>query len=315
MISNLLKPLLLVMFCLISVGVKAACTLTNTTIDLPKSNSFYIFNNPVTATSSAVLSCTGLSIQILASNKVDVTLVSSLNNLKLLNTNNSGDTIAYNIYADASYQLPFVVGQVMNYRDRNLLSIVIGTSTVRVPFYVRTIAGSNIQAGKYTDTLTFSWDYFICTSINILGVCLGGESEPTPNTRTVTVNLEIDKQCTIDSAPDINFGSYALVGQFNPITQSINLSCTKTEGYKVSFSDGNNRLAGSWRRMADGAGNFMQYNIYQSNGTTVWDSNNKVTGQGTGVSQSLSYKAIINAAQAALPVGTYTDQVSVTVEY
>ena len=43
--------------------------------------------------------------------------------------------------------------------------------------------------------------------------------------------------------------------------------------------------------MKSGTSNFMQYQIYLPNTTTVWDSTNKQSGAGTGLAQSIPYKA------------------------
>ncbi|WP_268602399.1 spore coat protein U domain-containing protein, partial [Escherichia coli] len=90
--------------------------------------------------------------------------------------------------------------------------------------------------------------------------------------------------------------------------------CTKTEGYNTYFTNGNNPVTG-WRRMKSGTSNFMQYQIYLPNTTTVWDSTNKQSGAGTGLAQSIPYKAAVNAAQTEVAVGSYQDTLSFVVEY
>lgn len=183
---------------------------------------------------------------------------------------------------------------------------------IDIPIYIKTTLGANVRAGTYTDVINISWDFFICRSAVLLG-CLtwwSGKGELTP----ITVIAVVDKDCIINNAPDIDFGSKAMVGQFDAVTQSVNLSCTSTEGYKVWFTDGDNRQGG-WRRMADGGGNYLQYQIYQADGVTIWDSTNKLLGIGTGTSQPLIYKAKVNPNQAEVPSGSYIDNISVVVEY
>lgn len=317
MIKKLYYALFIITLFFNSFAANATCTvLPASSINLNTGNnpiySSAVYNTPLTGSNIATtaLSCTGLTIQVLAGQKVDVILQTAIRGLK--NTNGSGDTIPYQMYADKDYAYPFTSGQVLHFGSLKLLNIVLGSTTLKVPFYIKTNIGANIQAGTYTEQLTFSWDYDICSGI--LGVCLLGRDKGTGST-VLTITANIDKTCALNQAADVNFGSYSMIGQFNPMTQTINLSCTKTEGYKVSFSDGNNRLAGSWRRMSDGAGHFIQYNLYQSNGTTVIDSNNKVTNIGTGLAQDNIYKAIINPTQAEVPAGDYTDTVSLLVEY
>lgn len=313
-ITNPIKLSLLVFFCFSCQWVKAACSVADGSLSFGQTSSFNIYNNSITTSNNVGLSCSGLlGLGILTGDKILVTLLGSANNLSLTNNDGSGDNIPYAIYADSGFENQFLLNQPMDYGRIGLLTIILGGRNFNITLYARTAPGANIRAGTYSDTLVFNWDYSICTGLGILNICLGRDQDNV--TRTVTINLEVDKQCTINDAPDINFGNYALIGQFNPITQSVNLTCTKTEGYKISFSDGNNRLPNSWRRMTDGSGNFLEYNIYQTDGSNILDNNYKINGNGTGISQTVPYKAIINPSQTELPAGTYSDQIIMTVEY
>lgn len=315
MIVKSIKLYIFIFLCLTHTVVEAACSVgSNESINLGQNSSFTVYNNSIAASNNIGLNCSGLlGVGILSGDQIIVTLKSSVNNLTLKNNDGSGDAIPYGIYADSAYQHQFIVGQPMNYNSIGLLSIILGGKSFNIKFYVKTSPGANVRAGTYSDSLTFNWNYNICSLLGLLDICVGVQKDNVD--RTITVTAVIDKQCAINNAPDLSFGSYALVGQFNPITQNINLTCTKTEGYKVSFSDGNNRLANSWRRMTDGQGHYLQYNIYQTDGVTIWDTTNKLSASGTGLSQTIPYKAIINPSQAELPAATYTDQITVIVEY
>lgn len=315
MIVKSIKLYVFIFLCLTHTVVEAACSVgSNESINLGQNSSFTVYNNSIAASNNIGLNCSGLlGLGILSGDQIIVTLKSSINNLTLKNNDGSGDAIPYGIYADSAYQHQFIVNQAMDYNSIGLLTLVLGGKSFNIKFYVKTSPGANVRAGTYSDSLIFNWNYNICSLLGLLDICVGVQKDNVD--RTITVTAVIDKQCAINNVPDLNFGSYALVGQFNPITQNINLTCTKTEGYKVSFSDGNNRLANSWRRMTDGQGHYLQYNIYQTDGVTVWDTTNKLSASGTGLSQTIPYKAIINPSQAELPAATYTDQITVIVEY
>ncbi|UYZ83601.1 spore coat U domain-containing protein [Entomomonas sp. E2T0] len=315
MIVKSINLYIFIFLCLTNTVVEAACSVgSNESINLGQNSSFTVYNNSIAASNNVGLSCSGLlGLGILSGDQIIVTLKNSVNNLTLKNNDGSGDVIPYGIYADSTYQHQFLVNQAINYNSIGLLTLILGGKSFNIKFYVKTSPGANVRAGTYSDSLTFNWNYNICSLLGILDICVGVQKDNVD--RTITVTAVIDKQCAINNAPDLNFGSYALVGQFNPITQNINLTCTKTEGYKVSFSDGNNRLANSWRRMTDGLGHYLQYNIYQTDGVTVWDTTNKLSASGTGLSQTIPYKAIINPSQTELPAATYTDQITVIVEY
>ena len=101
------------------------------------------------------------------------------------------------------------------------------------------------------------WNYHIC-GLGLIGLCIWWDGTNQPS--TVTVTAVITKSCLINTANNVNFGSMALVGQFNPINQSITLTCTKSQSYSSYFTNGNNPITG-WRRMLSGTSNFLQYQI------------------------------------------------------
>ena len=84
---------------------------------------------------------------------------------------------------------------------------------------------------------------------------------------TVTVN------CTISTAA-LAFGSYDPVGTNAAAnldgTGTVTVACTKGTTATVGLGLGLN-ASGSTRRMSDGSGNFLTYEMYQDSGhTTVW---------------------------------------------
>lgn len=289
----------------------ADCTTTNGTITLPSSSSFTVYNSQISAQGTAGLNCTGLGLSLLSQNTVTVKISSTTHNMAVVNIDGSGDKIPYLFYPDANYQYPYTVGQTIDYSSLNLLSLIFISSNVNFPMYARTNAGTNVRAGTYTDTANLIWNYHIC-GLGVLGICIWWDG--VNKTSTVNISVAITKDCLIGNAPNVNFSSMALVGQFNPVNQSITLTCTKTEGYNTYFTNGNNPVT-DWRQMKSGASNFMQYQIYMPNTTTVWDSTNKQSGIGTGLSQSIAYKAVVNATQSERPIGTYQDDLSFVVEY
>ncbi|CAI2784740.1 Uncharacterized secreted protein [Serratia grimesii] len=299
---------LMLMFCQRAL---ADCTTTSGTVTLPSSSSFAVYNGQINAQGTAGLNCTGLGLSLLTQNTVTVQIASTTNSMALLNTNGSGDKISYLIYPDANYQYPYTMGQTINYSTLNLLTLILISPNVNFPVYIKTTAGANVSAGTYTDTINLVWNYHIC-GLGLLGICVWWDGTNQPS--TVTVTVIITKSCLINTANSVNFGSMALVGQFNPINQSITLTCTKSQSYTTYFTNGNNPITG-WRQMINGTTNFLQYQIYLPNTSTVWSSTNPQSGAGTGLTQSIPFKAAINPAQSEAPVGTYQDNVSFVVTY
>ncbi|CAI1560099.1 Uncharacterized secreted protein [Serratia grimesii] len=289
----------------------ANCAVTAGAVNLGSITSSSIYSTPARAQGTGGLNCSGIGLALLTDNTVSVKIVSTTNNMFLTDTSGSGDQIPYQIYPDANYQYPFTAGQTINYNSLNLLSLIFVSTNVSIPLYIQTTVGANVRAGTYTDTINLSWTYSICYA-GALGLCLSWTG--TNVAGTVSVTAVITKSCLINTANSVNFGSMALVGQFNPINQSITLTCTKNQSYTTSFTNGNNPVTG-WRQMINGTTNFLQYQIYLPNTSTVWSSTNPQSGTGTGLTQSIPFKAAINPAQSEAPVGTYQDNVSFVVTY
>ena len=99
------------------------------------------------------------------------------------------------------------------------------------------------------------------------------------------------KDCFIDSAPDLSFGSAALVSAFTAVNQNIiGVRCTLNATYTIGFDNGNN-FSGGWRRMLSGT-NAIQYNLYKPGDSTVWTTSNTQAGTGSGAAQNVPYRAI-----------------------
>ncbi|GHB13275.1 Csu type fimbrial protein [Salinicola rhizosphaerae] len=273
---------------------------------------------------SAGLRCPGSTLGLIVTgDRVNAT-VSSANGAGLRNS--AGDTIGYTIFADAAGQAQITPGTAYNYYNSYILGLLglLGGQAANLPMYFRTQPGSagNVSAGTYTDTLTVSWNWSICTGIGVAGVCLGRNSGTA--TTVISLSLTISPDCAID-APSLDFGSAPLVSGFDAVTQTISIRCTKGSSYTVGINDGLN-ASGTQRRMAAG-GNFLAYEIYQgASSQTRWGSSGSARrssatadlqpGNTDGVSwQGFTYRAEILPAQATPPPATYTDTLVVDVAF
>ncbi|MEZ0469670.1 spore coat U domain-containing protein [Luteimonas salinilitoris] len=105
------------------------------------------------------------------------------------------------------------------------------------------------------------------------------------------------------------------------------IRCTAGSAYTVGLSDGSNFSSG-WRRMRQGAsGNYLRYELYkatissdrwggvgaQRRSSVTADSNPSIHDGAT--AQGYTYRAEVDPAQTTPPVGTYTDNVVVDVQF
>lgn len=309
-----------VLLCLLIGGeAHAACQVTaSTPLSLGSASSYDVRAGGVARTSSfAGFRCNGSVISLLSSNYARATMTST-NNFKLARAGSS-DTIPITVSADQNGTYAFSQGGTIDYMNGSLLSLlgILNGSTLEPAIFVLPTAGANVSAGTYTDTLTIQWSWLVCHGVNVLNICI--LSETGTGTAQVQVTLVVGADCRIATSP-LSFGTAALARQFTEVSHAVAVDCTKDSTYKVAFSTGNSGAARPWRAMSDGAGHSLQYNLYRTDGTTIWDETNPQPSPtaGTGATtpgQIHSFKARINPDQSTPPAGHYGDVVSVVISF
>lgn len=315
-LGNRLNWLTLPVLALFYIGGTSACTFSAPTVTLPPNSSFNINTQTESSSSIIAMVCNGLiSVNLLPAPVLNATVTNTTNNMNLKNP--AGDLIPYTIYSDAGYNNPVTTGSVINYGNSNFLSISLLQIKGNLPFYIRTGKNNainvNVSSGTYTDTINLNWNYDLCATLGI-SLCALSSFQGTA-TSTVFVTLKVSNDCVIKTAPDVNFGSYALIAQFVPVQQNISTTCTKNATFTTYITNGNN-FATPWPQMKLTSGNdYLQYQLYQGTGKIPWNVTNKRTDTATGTEQFIPYNAVINAQQVQRTVGTYRDDVSVVLEY
>ncbi|WP_427306051.1 Csu type fimbrial protein [Cupriavidus sp. H39] len=307
----------LVLLVLLTEAGHAACSVTGAVPATFGSVTSFVVRNASqsTSTTNAGLSCGGALLSVLGSGDHVYATIQSANATKLVASN--GDTIPYAIFADSGYTVRLNAGQQYDFASGQGLNILglLGGPGGYLPLYFRTITGSNVAAGVYTDTLTINWQWNYCSGIGLLGLCLGRDVGS--GTSTVTLTLTVTNDCVV-TAPNIDFGSAPLVGAFQAINSNISLVCTKGMSYTVGIGPGMNVASDGRRQMASGSYR-LQYDLFNSGNPAAWDATaNRVASSGLSdglTAQSLPYTAKIYADQATPPVGAYTDSVIIDIRY
>ena len=142
---------------------------------------------------------------------------------------------------------------------------------------------------------------------------------------TMGVNMTVASSCTV-SATAVDFGTQTIIdmsGTLNETTPGVlTVTCTNGEDYSIELSAGGGAGATfATRKMTGGPGGTatINYTLYTSSGrTTVWGdgtaSSGTVSGTGTGDPQTINVHAQV-PQQNNVGVGSYTDTVTVTVNY
>ena len=267
----------------------------------------------------STLTCSGSVVSVMPGDYARATATSG-NSFRLKSA--SGASIGYRLSADSGGTMKFTQGSTIDFLDSSVLSLLtILTSNSFMPtLYAAPTEAPNVPAGTYTDTVTIAWSWRICRVIGVgaLGVRICVVEDSGTATATVAVSLTVSADCRI-LAPPVNFGSAPLASGFADVSQAVAVDCTQGTSYKVAFTSGTSGASRPWRSMTDGAGNRLEYNLYRSDGSTIWDEGNPLPGTdpGTGATtptQLFRYIARINAGSTP-SAGSYSDVVSVVVSF
>lgn len=137
-------------------------------------------------------------------------------------------------------------------------------------------------------------------------------------TATFTVQATVISDCSIISAPNINFGNVGVMTANLDVTSTLTVSCTPGTIYSFALDGGS--VAGSTvnnRLMAQGA-NTLQYQLYSDSARTqVWGQTPGTDTQGgTGTGSNSVYTIYARMPpQNTPPVGVYTSTVTATLSY
>lgn len=149
-----------------------------------------------------------------------------------------------------------------------------------------------------------------------LGLALVGPAAAVTASTTFTVTATVVPSCAV-SASDLAFGTYDPNSSTDKTaTTTISVNCSLGTPYTVSLSNGTN-ASGSTRRMASGA-HRLTYQIYQDIAATLVFGSVAdllgVSGVGIGLAAASTIYGVVPKAQN-VNAGSYTDQITVTVDY
>ncbi|EXS25972.1 spore Coat Protein U domain protein [Acinetobacter sp. 742879] len=298
----------------------AACTVsgtTNNTFTYTAAN----INSDATVNLSGTITCTNLGLP-------------QISNFMCMKTVFTGTTNAIN-----SVSLPYTVtatvggagssttnqtsnvwyGPVATVASNNIVSYSVN---IKVP--ARTGSLIAYPQGTYTASVRLYWD------MDLLGLSCGDLLGGWDSGDTLlTANFVVPSLCQLNSTSTVDFGNIndiSTTSRDYTAQGAVNTTCNFGTPYSIYLGDGNNRIAGGFRRMINSNNEFIPYQLYKdSNYSTVWDATGGVTNVGGtgGVSKTSTGSAQTTTVYGKIPQGTaiasrpgvYSDSVVVTVTY
>lgn len=139
-------------------------------------------------------------------------------------------------------------------------------------------------------------------------------------TNTLTVSAVVIPTCTIDAATLAfgDFGNYDATANLDAST-TITVRCTEGASFWVGMGLGSNP-SGTQRRMSDGAGGFLNYDLYRAMGppAVAWDNADPITRIDATTAGYVAYTSTLFGRiplSQYVPAGSYGDSVQMTVNF
>jgi len=139
-------------------------------------------------------------------------------------------------------------------------------------------------------------------------------------TANLTVSATVTKNCTVSTSA-LAFGSYdpvvANASANLDGTGTVSVACTRGATATVGLGTGGS-ASGSTRRLNDGAGNFLNYELYSDSGrSAVWNSGAGTLSLSAAPSRASRDFTVYGriAGNQDVPAGTYGDTVVATVNF
>ena len=276
---------------------------------------------PTIATTTAGdigISCTGAAnAKIKACIGINSGTASASLNPRQMRRVGGTDLLGYLITQDSNGMQPW--GEVQSTSD-NEVAIQLapnGTAQVIVPIYARLVAGQSPPTGVYQSTLT-------ATLIEVDN----GNGNANCNSGTIGDTMAFDAtarigaSCEVD-ASDFTFAPTSDLSGDQTSTSTISVKCPLNLPYKVGLDAGLHSPGGSppLRRMAHAVtgSDHIGYGLYRDSAHALpWGaiaSGSFAAGIGTGTFAPTTVFGLVPGGQGPLPIGTYRDTITVTVEY
>lgn len=136
------------------------------------------------------------------------------------------------------------------------------------------------------------------------------------STFSTTYNVFIHKDCEFQAPDSINFGTANFVNRLAIARGQLTVQCTKNTPYIIKMS-GNNDHGDDHdtHYMINNNGESIPYQLYKSDGTTLWEYKKPTKYTGTGNIESIDILARVISGASEVSAGKYSDTITAELTY
>lgn len=156
------------------------------------------------------------------------------------------------------------------------------------------------------------------STVAMAGAVLCAPAQGAKTTSTFQVRLVIQAQCLAATGADLNFGIAGALQNNLDATSTIQVQCSATTPYNISFNQGVNASTVTGRQMRGSSSNLVGYGLYSdASRTSNWGNtvgSDTIAGTATGAPQKYTVYGRVPAQPTPAP-DNYTDVITVTITY
>lgn len=158
----------------------------------------------------------------------------------------------------------------------------------------------------------------VASAISLSAAGSAWAQAPNPATDTFEVTITLEKSCTVVAGPDIDLGTQFQGAADASGSSTFTVTCTKSTPYNIGMTPANADTGGGGVMVGLSSTNQVAYNLYQPDQSSPWGNiigTNTVGETGDGTAQNHTVWAKVLAAEYINEPDTYTDIVTISVDY
>lgn len=198
-----------------------------------------------------------------------------------------------------------------------------GTTSIPLAFDIQAPSGAQVESGTYSGTLTYSVKLVSLSGTAADDDCSGTyDYDQVIATATTQLSIVVPEQCSMTQPGTLDFAQHStLANGVSGVTSSFSVTCNNNQDkFHVYLDEGLYATSGQRRLKHADTEDYVPYNLLDANGNVFSTAAVSTPESSGGYTRSTSGTRVtingeIPAITDEMPTGSYSDQVTVYVEY